>query len=413
MSRSSLTVTTFDNEFDLIDNDISALTIKENSSKDNCLIWDTTDPTKVYSSLVLTKNSKSKTVCFITFFKSSQTGKYLPRPTFKRLRLSGEEQSTSQNINISFNTSNEAEVFWKLIGFLGSYKDLVDLGDFDKKFKVVSKEAYILEFKDKQTRDKVEDLKELINISDFSSEDIKSITFEKRKKDIKAFFLLLKNLNDCHGKYRDKYDIITQGEEYIWHHFLKKNDWILGLNADLKFLLDFYHEQKVGMEDGLGSKSPKTDFLGVSEYTVLIELKHSNTKIFKETRSKGRANTWDFSNDFIEGISQCLGQKFDLEKYFNEKNFIKDGKRLDKTEIEAIDPKTIFLIGNKRQEFPTNMLDDINMLKNKTFERFRRNNRNLDILTYDELFERAYHIVYSKKLNKGWYGEVDFTRVGE
>ena len=159
MSRTSLVITTFDNEFDITENELNSLTIKENNLKDNCFIWESSDATKAYSTFVLSKNSKSKTICSITFYKSSHTGRYIPRPTFKRLKLTGEEQTTVQNINISFNTSTEAGVFWKFIGFLSSYKDLVDLGDFQKFFKVVPKESYTIEFKDKNTRDKVEDLK--------------------------------------------------------------------------------------------------------------------------------------------------------------------------------------------------------------------------------------------------------------
>ena len=35
-----------------------------------------------------------------------------------------------------------------------------------------------------------------------------------------------------------------------------------------------------------------------------------------------------------------------------------------------------------------------------------RNSRNIDIITFDELFERAYHIVFEKKIdkNKNWWG---------
>lgn len=408
MSRTTIPITTFDNEFDLTQGELSSLTIKQNYSMDNCFIWDSSNSNKAYSTFVLSKNSKSKTICQVTFYKSSKTDKYIPRLVFKRLKLNGEEQTANNTINISFNTSEDATVFWSFVGFLSSYKELVDVGSFDKLYKVVSKDSYIIEFKDKNTRDKIEDLKELIGLSNLSSSDLKSITFENRKKDVKGFFFLLKNIDNCHDRYKAKYEISHSGEEHIWHHFLKNHDWILGLNADLKFLMDFYDEQKVGFEDSLGSKSPKVDLLGISEYTVLIELKHSNTKIFKDSRSKGRANTWDFTSDFIEGISQCIGQKFDLEKYFDQKTYVKDDTRLDKNQIESIDPKTVFLIGNKRLEFPTDLLHDINMLKNKTFERFRRNNRNIDVLTFDELFERAYHIVYSKKLRRDWFNCNDF-----
>lgn len=208
---------------------------------------------------------------------------------------------------------------------------------------------------------------------------------------------------DSIEKYRSKFSI-PQGDEAIWHHFFKNNDWILGLNADIKFIKDFFDEQKVGIEDSKGKGSPKTDLLGISDFTTIIELKHHNTKIFKTTKGeKSRANTWDFTPDFIEGISQCLGQKFALDKNYENKEFLNDeGKRLRKDLHKTIDPKVVFLMGNRKVEFPHNE-DNSNIIKSETFERFKRNSRNIDILTFDELFEKAYNMVFSKKLPNNWH----------
>ena len=99
------------------------------------------------------------------------------------------------------------------------------------------------------------------------------------------------------------------GDEAVWHHFLKENSWILGLNADLRFISDFVDEAKVGIEDSSGKSSPKVDMLGVSHYTTLVELKTPETMIFKKEKgARSRTNTWEFSSDFISGISQCLVQ---------------------------------------------------------------------------------------------------------
>ena len=67
-----------------------------------------------------------------------------------------------------------------------------------------------------------------------------------------------------------------------------------------------------------------------------------------------------------------------------------------------MDPKAILLIGNRNSEFPHDR-NTANNVKSDTFERLRRDTRNVEILTYDELFERAYHIVYTTKLPKEWY----------
>jgi hypothetical protein len=178
--------------------------------------------------------------------------------------------------------------------------------------------------------------------------------------------------------------------------------------VDIKFIREFYNEQKVGIENSNAAGSPKADLLGVSDFTTLIELKTPKTPIFKKEKTKSRANTWDFTSDFIEGISQCLGQKFALDRSFLTKDFVNEqGKMLDKTITLTIDPKTVFIIGNRKVEFPHD-LDSIHHIKSQTFEMFRRNNRNVDAVTFDELFERAYHTVYGDLIQKDWFTDNNF-----
>jgi hypothetical protein len=70
-------------------------------------------------------------------------------------------------------------------------------------------------------------------------------------------------------------------------------------------------------------------------------------------------------------------------------------------------PTVIFIIGNRKAEFPHDRKDE-HHVKSETLERFRRNNRNIDIITFEELFERAYHIVFSEKINLDWYENTNF-----
>ncbi len=405
--------TTFDNTFNLVTGDLSKIEIKENYSHDNCLIRDKISHSTYYKTFILDENSKTKIVCEVVFYPSSVTSKYLPRLTFKKVDNQGLQKDIElkKDITIAFSKSEQALVFWKLIGFLNSFKDIVDTGEFDTSFGVYSKNKFIAEFETQTEKQKVEDIRTLINKADIKETDIRSILFEKRKHNLKAFLFLLKNI-EVQGKtsieyYRDKFDV-QPGDETIWHHFLKNNDWILGLNVDIKFIREFYDEQKVGIENSKSIGSPKADLLGVSDFTTLIELKHSETKIFKTVKSKGRANTWDFTSDFIEGVSQCLGQKFALDRSYKTKDFLNEkGKILDKNLTLTIDPKTVFIIGNRKLEFPHNLEND-NYTKSQTFELFRRNNRNVDIVTFDELFERAYHTVYGDIIQQDWFTEDNF-----
>jgi hypothetical protein len=138
--------------------------------------------------------------------------------------------------------------------------------------------------------------------------------------------------------------------------------------------------------------------MGINDYTTLIELKTPNTKIFTETKSStGRANTWTFTSYFIDGVSQCLAQKSDWDKSCRSKVLIDNQKNIiNQDKCRTIDPKTVFIIGNKNKEFPENSVNLDDITKRDTFERFRRNNKNIEIITYDELYERANYIAKGK-----------------
>ena len=265
--------------FNLITDDIEKLEIKESFNKDKCFIKDKEDDKKYYGTFILAENLRSRIVCDVSFYQSSITNKYIPRLAFKKVDLDNNEQTINslKPINISFTKSEQSIIFWKFIGFLNSFKEIVDLGEFHNSYRIVSKEAYFNEFLSKDEKLKIEELRELLTISELKDSDIRNIVFEQRKENIKAFYYLILN-KVINGKeslkvYSEKYSL--QGEESVWHHFFKKHDWILGLNVDIKFIRDFYDEQKVGTENSKGSTSPTTDLLGISDYTTLIELKHS------------------------------------------------------------------------------------------------------------------------------------------
>lgn len=398
-------------EFDLLSSDISELLIKENLDKSSCYV-SSRDGRHIYSSFILDKNTRTITKCEISFYRSSKDNRYIPRLTFKKCNHDGTEQDSSkQTIRISFAESAVATRFWSLINFLGEFKNLVDTGDFKKEFKVVT-QNYADILKSLDSLEKVKAVKRLLNIAQLSTKEINSLVYESRKKDMKSFLWLLRNRpykgTVSREYYRKKYNL-PAGDEVIWHHFLKEHSWILGLNADIRFISDFVDEVKVGLEDSTGKGSPKVDMLGVSYYTTLVELKTPEAQIFKKEKgAKARTNTWEFSQDFIAGVSQCLSQKVALDESYSTKKIIYDEhKVLAKDIVYNKDVKSIFIIGNRNEQFP-HSLDNNNIVKSETFELFRRNNRNIDIITYDELFERAYHMVCLTKIPDGWYKDDSF-----
>lgn len=409
----------FSNLFDITSQNTENLIIKETYNKNNCFIYNGAD---IIGGFILVNKPSVKTILKISFYKSKADNKYIPRLEFRKENKKGEvTKSKGKDVIIPFTNGDEARAFWRAIHFLQGFKNLVDLGDFHSKYQAVSFNSYLVDFKTKGQAEKLKELYSLSKNIKLTSNEIKELLFPQRRNTIHWFYAFLKDLHNNQGtkafdSYRNKHSIKENGEEAIWHHFFKNNEWIIGLNVDIKFIRDLISEPRVGNPNSKGIGSPKVDLLGISYFTTLIELKTSNTKIFNPKKTnKSRANTWDFSSHFIEAYSQTLSQRTELSK---DKDLINDDfEIIDSKKHRILDPKGILIIGNRNVEFPHDRKTE-NEIKTDCFERIRRDIRNIEIITYDELFERAFHIVFLEKLPENWYNiepsefKTDILKVG-
>lgn len=401
----------FNDYYNLIERDISRLAIQREDNF-NCALID--EDGKQYTGFILARSEKGNayTLCEIDFQKSASDNKYQPRLIFRRTDNELKDKKVykgNKYQRISFKTGSDGyRKFWEMIAFLFKFRELISLDEFFDKYTVVDSEAYIVEFKYKEDAEKIEELKQILTEADLNEDQIKEVLQDKRKETLNIFRKLLEK-EDYWEKYSKKHkdEILGKGEEAVWHHFLKEHDWILGLNADIRFIRDLISEVEVGIPDTSGSGSPTVDVMGLHDYTVLVELKTPNTRIFTlQRKSTARANTWSFTDDLIDGVSQCLGQKFDWDKSHKSKNLVsEDDKLIDQNRRRTVDPRSVFIIGNKSKELPESSKDAELLVKRDTFERFRRNNRNVDIITFDELYERAYFTIYGKEPEKLKYKE--------
>ena len=261
-----------------------------------------------------------------------------------------------------------------MINFFYKYKDLIDLGEFENKYKVKLIDTF-----DKYDFDEqIQALKEFIKNKKLSNQQLEILLNPPREKSLQEFKSLLDNDNTSEGD---------------WQNFFETNHWIFaGISLNLCFKKDILPQAHIGIPDTRGKGAPIGDFVCIDKYTTLVELKKHTTRIFTKTpRSTTRTNTWSFSSDFIDGISQCLAQKEELVENYRSKKFTtKDGRRV---QADVQDPKVIFIIGNYKSEM-SDVDNNINdKIKADTFERYRRDCRNVEIITYDELYERACYIV--------------------
>lgn len=179
--------------------------------------------------------------------------------------------------------------------------------------------------------------------------------------------------------------------EKQWQDFFEKEKWIFGYGLDYRIMRTFDREMVVGGTSTDNREKPTTDFLMTfTDYTVLVELKRPDTPIFQE-RKGGRAGTWRFSNDFMDAVSQVLEQKAEWL------SFSQTGDHYDKAGLQKLaartrNAKTILVIGSKA-EFQGQQNQRDQTIMRDTFELFRRETRGIEIVTYDELSERAKFIL--------------------
>jgi hypothetical protein len=175
-----------------------------------------------------------------------------------------------------------------------------------------------------------------------------------------------------------------------WQKFFDNNSWIFGYGLDYKFLKIVQKEASVSDSDVDGTNSVISDFLlGNKRFTVLVELKRPDTRLFEN--SKNRSNSWTLSKDLTNAVSQILTQKAEWEIKSQMEQFDSEGNVINE---KTYDPKTILIIGNTSQFIGD---DRESKIKAKTFELYRRNSRNIEIITFDELLDKASFIVSNKQ----------------
>jgi len=335
----------------------------------------------------------------VSFEKTRIKGEYILRSSpSNRLQLKVVLTQDSHEIESiiiqNFNGSNPQgecvsfhnHEFLKLLDFLDKIKfiDLenkntfrLKLGDIDTSKVLIDSEYLNILESIKNTHGADRDiLLENLSNGHFTKEDLEVLS--GRRKGLEEFSLNLKRESDW--------------DEKDWQKFFNENTWIFGYGLDYQFLNILQKEAHISDIDLDSKNDVITDFLlGSSKFTVIVELKRPDTPIF--TTEKNRSESWQLSHELTKAVSQILAQKAEWEIKSKMQQYDSFGKALSNI---TIDPKAILIIGDFKQFDGSNKND---VIKQKTFELYRRNLRNIEIITYSELYERAFYIVNQRMAN--------------
>ncbi len=176
--------------------------------------------------------------------------------------------------------------------------------------------------------------------------------------------------------------------ESEWQQFFTDNQWIFGYGLKYVFLEQVRTQPNYGGMDVERQGEQRGDFLaatsGEVRFTVLVEIKKPQTPLVLEEQNRSGCNR--LSSDLLDGVNQV---QVNCSTWENQGSQTDENREiLTDNGIHTIKPKGILVIGN------TNQLADLN--KRRAFENFRANLNSPEIVTFDELFQRASFIVQSE-----------------
>lgn len=230
--------------------------------------------------------------------------------------------------------------------------------------------------------------------SELTTEDLVAVGY--RKKQLDTFKKLLTDSDYFqYAKEQKK----ARGPEDLWQKFFEKNTWIFGYSLDFIFnsTLDGKKLEQTVKGFDFNSSGKRVDGLmkstGIINSLCFTEIKHHSTKLLKQVKDSYRGECWAISEELAGAVAQIqktvqkslenIGTKTEIKD--------KDGFLTGET-VFLYKPKSVIVIGSL-DEFTKD--DRINEDKFSSFQLFRRDLKDTEIITFDELYERARHIVSS------------------
>lgn len=194
-------------------------------------------------------------------------------------------------------------------------------------------------------------------------------------------------------------DMLDRGDEIsesVWQEFFERNQWIFGYGLSYVFTtnLDGRELQQTIRGSSLVSPGKIPDGVMKTRAAVsalcLVEIKKSSTDLLR--RGEYRRGTWAPSNELSGSVAQCQETLRAAEEVLGTHHrFTNEQGYPTGEELMSVQPRSFLVIGNLG-EFQSEQ--GLNAARYRAFEDFRRNLRQPEILTFDELYERARFIVH-------------------
>lgn len=178
---------------------------------------------------------------------------------------------------------------------------------------------------------------------------------------------------------KEWYDNRENSDEEYWQELLSKQSFVLEQIFHLPVVV-IKSKAYMGGKSVLNTGGKIVDFLVKNQITKAIGLIEIKTPKSPLLGTEYRDDIWNISSELSGAVMQVLNYRESLSA--DRAKLLKGGD----IDAEAFDPKCFVIIGHARRQ-----LADKN--KRQSFELFRRQFTDVEIITYDELFERTKRLV--------------------
>lgn len=230
--------------------------------------------------------------------------------------------------------------------------------------------------------------------SDSNAQDV--IALQRRRDVVQTMRTWLEDDNTF-----DEEAAAVGGPEKAWQHLLEANPWILGVGLAGQLFSSWDEEklEKVVAGSDIKTAGKRVDALlrtsGIVQSLAFAEIKHHRTRLLGG--SAYRPGVWQPSSDLSGAVAQAQQTVRmavrDLGQYIED--FDDDGARTS-TGTFIVQPRSYLIVGSLDQLLGAagGTIDE----KVTSFELFRRNTQEPEIITFDELLARAeWHVSVSER----------------
>lgn len=188
-------------------------------------------------------------------------------------------------------------------------------------------------------------------------------------------------------------------DEDVWQQFFEDNRWIFGYGLEYVFNapIDENKFQQVLRGSDFNDPGKRPDgilkTLGLINFLNIVEIKTHNTPLLENRMYRG-SRVWGPSSDLVGAISQCNQYVRTSVQHFDEVIRIKDKEgNFTGEEVFQFKPKCFLVVGSSEKDFLDPGGKVLNPDKLSCFEHFRGNLTSPEIITFDQLYQRAKNIV--------------------